>query len=85
MGSTLRELSIVMNKVLFVLSIIALVSVNLAIWFYDYIYKKRDETVPYRTIFSINDNKEEKESNKTNINNNVIIEENKENIINNEI
>ena len=73
------------NKILFVLSIIALVSVNLAIWFYDYIYKKRDETVPYRTIFSINDNKEEKESNKTNINNNVIIEENKENIINNEI
>lgn len=72
------------NKVLFVLSIIALVSVNLAIWFYDYIYKKRDETVPYKTIFSIEDNKEEKGSINS-ISNNVIIEENKENIINNEI
>lgn len=40
------------NKVQFWVAIALFVSVNMAIWYYDYIYKKRDETVPYKTIFS---------------------------------
>lgn len=49
------------NKIQFWLAIALFVSVNMAIWYYDYIYKGRDETVPYKTIFSI-EAKEEKNS-----------------------
>lgn len=40
------------NKIQFWAAITLFVSVNMAIWYYDYIYKKRDETVPYKTVFS---------------------------------
>ena len=43
------------NKKLFIGSIVFFTVFNLAIWFYDYIYKRRDETIPYQTVF----NKEE--------------------------
>lgn len=51
------------NKFLYIASIILIILFNMAMWFYDYIYMKRDETIPYKTIFSAeteqNDNTKE--------------------------
>lgn len=52
------------NKIQFFASIALFVSVNMAIWYYDYIYKKRDETVPYKTIFSEEARNEQENFNK---------------------
>ena len=41
------------NKFLYITSTILIIIFNLAIWYYDYIYLKRDGTIPYKTIFSI--------------------------------
>lgn len=51
------------NKFLYIASTILIILFNMAMWFYDYIYMKRDETIPYKTIFSAeteqNDNTKE--------------------------
>lgn len=52
------------NRFLYIASIILIILFNMVMWFYDYIYMKRDETIPYKTIFSAeteqNDNTKEK-------------------------
>ena len=59
------------NKFLYISSIVLVVLFNTAIWFYDYIYLKRDETVPYKTIFSIkNSNDKDNNENMIDIKNN---------------
>ena len=54
------------NKFLYIASTVLIIAFNLAIWYYDYIYKGRDETVPYKTIFGINRNVEQEENNLVN-------------------
>lgn len=51
------------NKFLYIASTILIILFNIAMWFYDYIYMKRDETVPYRTIFSVEAKQNEKNNN----------------------
>ena len=41
------------NKFLYIASIVLIILFNVFLWFYDYIYMKRDGTIPYKTIFSI--------------------------------
>ena len=54
------------NKFLYIASTVLIIAFNLAIWYYDYIYMGRDETVPYKTIFGINRNVEQEENNLVN-------------------
>ena len=48
------------NKILYKISIVLIILFNTFIWFYDYVYMKRDETIPYKTVFSIQENQKEK-------------------------
>ena len=41
------------NKFLYIASIVLIILFNAFLWFYDYIYMKRDGTIPYKTIFSM--------------------------------
>ena len=50
------------NKFLYIASTILIIAFNLAIWYYDYIYMKRDETIPYKTIFNVENGKEKEEN-----------------------
>lgn len=49
----IMQLKILKDRKIFISVSILIILINSVIWYNDYILKKRDETVPYRTIFNI--------------------------------